>query len=192
MASYKTEGVILKRINFGEADKILTIFTKRYGKIRAVAKGVRRVTSRKGGNLELFNWVVLFLATGRNLDLITEVQVKNPFAGFRKDLKKVGVAYYLCELVDKLCPDRQKNEEVLSLLIKGLDALQREGVDSEEEEEFIQTFERQILEILGFWPRGEKGKRINTQAFIEGIIEKRLKSPDFLTKVNQEDRMIKK
>lgn len=191
MSAYKTEGVVLKRINFGEADKILTIFSKHYGKIRAVAKGVRRVTSRKGGNLELFNWVTVFLAAGKNLDLVTEVQVKDAFPGFRKDLKKVGAAYYLCELVDKLCPDRQKNEEVFSLLVGSLGALQNEKTGSDQTEELIHNFERRILEALGFWPRGAKEEKVDIQTFIEGIIEKRLRSPSFLTKINQKVRMIK-
>lgn len=191
MAFYKTEGVILKRINFGEADKILTVFTKHYGKIQTIAKGVRKMTSRKGGNLELFNWVVIFLTTGKNLDLITEVQVKDAFSGFRKDLKKVSLAYYLCELVDKLCPDRQKNEEVFSLLVENLGDLEGKPINAQSKDEFIQTFGRQILEILGFWPRGGKQENFDAQAFIEGIIEKRLRSPGFLTKVNQKAKLIK-
>ena len=58
--TYKTEGIILKRINFGEADRILTSYTKHFGKISLLAKGVRKITSRKGGNIELFNQTVLF------------------------------------------------------------------------------------------------------------------------------------
>lgn len=179
MASYKTEGVILRRLNFGEADKILTLFTKHYGKIQTIAKGVRKMTSRKGGNLELFNWVVVFLTAGKNLDLITEVQVKDSFAGFRRNLKKVSLAYYLCELVDKLCPDRQKNEEIFFLLVKNLAVLEEEKLSSQGKDEFVRAFERRVLESLGFWPRGEKRENVDTQAFIEGIIEKRLKSPAF-------------
>jgi len=79
MRSYKTEGIVLKRINYGEADRILTIYTKRHGKIRAIAKGVRKLTSRKAGSLELFNNVVLFLVKGKNLDIITEAQTVDLF-----------------------------------------------------------------------------------------------------------------
>ncbi|MCJ7793073.1 MAG: DNA repair protein RecO, partial [Candidatus Marinimicrobia bacterium] len=89
----KTEGIILKRSNYGEADRILTIYTKHYGKIKAMAKGVRRITSRKGGNVELFNQATLFLYKGRNLDLLTEVQVTKTFKEWRRNLKKVATAY---------------------------------------------------------------------------------------------------
>lgn len=86
--TYKTEGIILKRINLGEADKIITLYSRHYGKIRCIAKGIRNITSRKGGNLELFNRVAIFLAKGKNLDIITEVQLLDSFSGFRQDLKK--------------------------------------------------------------------------------------------------------
>ena len=179
MATYKTEGIIIKRINFGEADKILTIFTKHYGKIRALAKGVRRTTSRKGGNLELFNWLILFLAKGRNLDIVTEVQVKDSFLDFRKDLKKVGTAYYFCELVDRLCPDRQKSQEVFNLLVEAFKQL----TINNKQLTIIHDFEAPLLEELGFWPRGKSTENLDTRAFVEGIIEKRLKSRNFLQRL---------
>ena len=183
MSSYKTEGIIIKRTNYGEADKILTIFTKHYGKIRALAKGIRKITSKKGGNLELFNWVTLFLVTGKNLDIVTEAQVKDSFSGFRKDLRRVGVAYYFCELTDKLCPERQKNKEVFELLAQHLEALEKKFDDSNHQTNLIRSLEVKLLEELGFWPKGRSVKGFDTKSFIEGIIEKRLKSQNFLTKL---------
>ena len=134
--SYKTEGIVLKRINFGEADRLLTLYSKHYGKIRALAKGVRRVTSRKGGNLEIFNHVSLFLIHGRNLDLLSEAQVINTYKSWRKELKKIGLAYYLCELVDKLTPEGQENQVVFELLRDSLSL-----IDKEKPLELIRSFE---------------------------------------------------
>jgi DNA repair protein RecO (recombination protein O) len=182
MAVYKTEAIVLRRINFGEADKILTVFSKHYGKIRLIAKGIRKMTSRKGGSLELFNRVTLFLVRGRNLDLVSEVQVKDSFSGFRKDLERVSLAYYLCELVDKLCPDRQSHEEIFSLLVKNLAGLEKPDLDNQERDKMTQSFEKELLKILGFWP--EEEKKTNAQLFIEEIIERKLKAPRFLTKLN--------
>ena len=100
--SYKTEGVILKRTNLNEADKLLTLFTKHLGKTSLLAKGIRKTKSKKGGNLELFNQVRICVSKGRNLDIITEAEVINPFKDWRRNLKKIAIAYQLCELVDKL------------------------------------------------------------------------------------------
>lgn len=169
MPSYKTEGVILKRTNYGEADRILTIYTKHYGKIKAIAKGVRKITSRKGGNLELFNHCVLFLAEGRNLDIITEVQVVNSFRQLLGDLKKIADAFYIVELVDSLTPYGQSERPVFYLLVGALGNLD------------IERFEIELLKRLGFW--SDKIDRRDVKGYVEEIIERKLRSPEFQKKL---------
>lgn len=170
MPSYKTEGVILKRSNYGEADRILTIYTKYRGKIRAIAKGVRKITSRKGGNLELFNHCVLFLVEGRNLDIVTEVLVVNSFSRLSCDLEKTAAAFYLVELVDQLTPDGQVNRQVFDLLVGALDKL-----SSCQTAKLTSDFEIQLLKLLGFWSDAVDIK--NVKSYIEEIIERKLRSP---------------
>jgi len=177
--SYKTEGIILKRTNFGEADRILTIYTKHYGKIRALAKGVRKITSRKGGNVEAFNHVSLFLAQGRNLDIVSEAEVINSFKSWRKNLRKVGLAYYFSELVDKLTPDGQANRVVFELLREFLGKIGQES-----ESKLIRSFEEQLLEELGFGvPEALKKTPGSLKSYIETIIEKKIQSPKILRKL---------
>ena len=180
MSSYKTEGVILKRLNYGEADRILTIYTKYRGKIRAIAKGVRKITSRKGGNVELFNHCVLFLAEGRNLDIVTEAQVVNSFSRLSNDLEKTAAGFYLVELIDQLTPDGQINRQVFDLLVG---ALAQIGADSSADErgQNIKQFEVSLLKLLGFW--SETLDRRNIKGYIEEIIERELKSPKFQEKL---------
>lgn len=175
--SFKTEGIILKRINFGEADKILTIYTKHYGKIKALAKGVRKITSRKGGNVELFNQVIIFLAKGKNLDILTEAQVLNSFKEWRKNLRKVGTAYYFCELVDKLTPEGQPHQAVFRLL---QDFLSR--ISQEKRLGLARAFEEKLLEELGFGvPPELKKAKGSLRAYIEEITERKINSmPGFL------------
>lgn len=172
MSSYKTEGVILKRLNYGEADRILTIYTKHYGKIRAIAKGVRKITSRKGGNLELFNHCVLFLAEGRNLDIITEAQVTNSFSRLGDDLEKAAAAFYLVELVDQLTADGQVNRQVFDLLVKALSELSAKRCELGA---VVRGFEVGLLKLLGFWSDAVDIK--NVKSYIEEIIERKLRSP---------------
>lgn len=170
----KTEGIILKRTNYGEADRILTIYTKHYGKIRALAKGVRRIISRRGGNVELFNQAVLFLNKGKNLDLLTEAQVVNSFKSWRRDLKKVVVAYYFCELVDKLTPEEQPNQAVFQLLSRYLEKIGTASLP-----ELTRSFEEALLKELGFGVPEELRKRSGSlKDYIESIIEKKLNSQE--------------
>lgn len=166
MRTYKTEGIILKRTNFAEADRILTVFTKHYGKIKVLARGVRKITSRRGPNVELFNWVTLFLVKGRNFDIVTEAEVKDSFPALRKNLETIGLAYHICELIDNLCPERQENKEVFNLSTELLSDLNSRKV---------RQFEVNLLATLGFWPKGSQ----IPETYIEDLIEKKLKARRF-------------
>lgn len=179
MSTYKTEGVILKRLNYGEADRILTIYTKHYGKIRAIAKGVRKITSRKGGNVELFNHCVLFLAKGKNLDIVTEAQVIHSFSRLSRDLEKTAAGFYLVELIDQLTPDGQVNRQVFDLLVVALSELSAKELKSLSA--ITQNFEVSLLRLLGFW--SDTIDRRNVKGYIEEIIERELKSLKFQNEV---------
>lgn len=165
--TYKTEGIILKRVNFGEADRILTIFTKRYGKIKVIAKGVRKTTSKKGGFLELFNDVALFLSEGKNFDIITETEVINSFEKIRGNLRLVGRAFQIAEIADRLTAEREENQRVFELLRKSFQDLNRG------KREAVLSFEIELLKELGFGLPGDLSEK-SVEAFIESIIEKRL------------------
>jgi DNA repair protein RecO (recombination protein O) len=167
-------------MSVGEADRILTVFTKHYGKIRAMAKGVRKITSRRGGNVELFNRVTLFLSRGRNFDLLSEAQVLDSYKVWRKDLKKVGVAYYFCELVDRLTPEAQENQAVFELLKDYLGRLNKESLS-----ELARGFEERLLEELGFGvPEALKKRPGSLKGYIESIIEKEIRSPKILRELS--------
>lgn len=184
--TYATEAVILARKNYGEADRLLTIFSKHYGKLRVIAKGIRRPTSRKKSALELFSHTRLFLAKGRNLDIITDAEIKNNFSSWRKDLTKVGVAYHLTELVTRLSPEHQEHREVFDLLLGSFAALG--DLDYWSLYSFIQSFKIRLLEELGFLERGKPGPKnldFYTEGqkldfYIEDLINGQLKTKRFL------------
>src|SRR5581483_11158034 len=126
MRNLKTEGIIIKRRNFGEADRILTVFTKDHGKLQLKAKGVRRITSRRSSHTELLNLTSLYLYQGRNMYLLTEAIVVENFSQLKNDLLSVGFAYHICELIDGLCPENQENQKVFDLLKQTLFALKND------------------------------------------------------------------
>ena len=173
LRSYKTEGIVLKRTNIGEADKIITLFTKHSGKLRLVAKGVRKTKSRKAGSLEPFNQVQLQIAKGRNLDLITETQIIDSPQSWRKNLLKVAVAYYLCELVDKLTADGQVHKNVFDLLGKTLVQIKSANLAK-----LVRGFEEQLIDELGFGIPEEVRKQPGSlKDYLEEITERRINSP---------------
>lgn len=180
--TYKSEGIVLKRTNFGEADKIVTILSKHYGKLACLAKGIRRLTSRKRGSLEVFNQVVFFAARGKGMDIITETELIDCFSSWRKDLKKIAIAYQLCEMVDKLTVEENEQEEVYGLLVSYFGSLN--GCLQEDQNNFINSFGINLLKILGFWPKSKPvPSNISVTSYIEEIIERELKSKKFLNKI---------
>ena len=176
LRSFKTEGIIIKRRNFGEADRILTVFTKRLGKIQVKAVGVRRITSRRSPHVELLNLSALTLHKGKSLPILTEAQTIEDFSLIKDSLIKVGFAYHICELVDGLCPENQENGRVFDLLSEVLFRLEHE----EDIASVIHEFEVELLTILGYYKPSWRFQSIDTTSFIESILERRLKSKRIL------------
>ncbi len=114
---YQTEAIIIGRINLGEADRILTLCTRDLGKIRAVAKGVRRPQSKLGGHVELLTHSRLMLARGRNLDIITQAQTITNFLPLKEDLERAASGLYVAELVDAFTAERAEDRALFDLVL---------------------------------------------------------------------------
>src|SRR5919107_2228612 len=120
---YVTEAIVLSRFDYGEADRILTLITPAGGKIKAIAKGIRRPTSRIGGSLEPFAELTVLLARGRTFDVVTQVSVGHAWLNLRDSLEGAATAWYLAELADRSLEERHAAEPVYSLLKRGYELL---------------------------------------------------------------------
>jgi DNA repair protein RecO (recombination protein O) len=114
--TYKTRAIVLAHLDLGEADRILTLLTPEDGKLRAIAKGVRRQRSRIGGSVEPFAELDLVLARGRDLDVITAVDVAQAWLHLRDALESTATAWYLGELADRAVEERAGAHPVYGLL----------------------------------------------------------------------------
>jgi len=148
--AYTSEGVVLARRNFGEADRILVIYTKNFGKVSLLAKGIRRPKSRKRGHVEVFNNIKFQAVAGRGLDIITEAEVIEDFSEVRKSLKKISLAYYLMEVVGRITHEGEEKTEVYNLLLTSLQKLKSAKMLKKLRLDFITD----LLIILGYWPVG--------------------------------------
>lgn len=147
---YRAEGVVLRRQDLGEADRLNTIYTRNFGKIRVVAKGVRKLHSRKAGHLEPFTRVTLMMARGRELDLITQAEALDTFPHLRSDLLKLSQASYLVELLDRFTVEEGEGNLALYNLL--LNSFTRLASSSTRASGTILYFELRLLEILGYRP----------------------------------------
>lgn len=170
MRSYKTEGIVIKRKNFGEADRILTVFAKYQGKIKIVAKGVRKINSRRASHVELLNHSIITIHVGK-LPILTEAETISHYSLLKNDLKKAGYAFYICELVDGLTAEHQENRNVFRLLEQTLYDLEI----IKDPRPLIKRFEQEILILLGFWPK-EQMFLEDSDSFIEDIMERKIKT----------------
>lgn len=124
MALRQDQGIVLRGYPFGEADRVVVLVSPNNGKVRAVAKGVRKTKSRFGGRLEPFTHVDVLLYEGRNLDTITQVSVLEAFAHLRLDLDRVLAAGTMVEAVDAVAQEDEPAHRQFLLLQRGLRALE--------------------------------------------------------------------
>jgi len=155
LSTYKTEGIILKYKDFGEADRLLTVFSKHYGKLKLVVKGARRLTSRKGGNIEILNLGQLFIIEGKNLDLLSEIVVEETFQELKKDLALMAEVYQITEFIDGLTVENEPNLKFFSLILEVLHLLKELKENVKARELAMLAFEIQSLKIVGFWLKEE-------------------------------------
>lgn len=120
---YTTEAIVLSRFDLGEADRVLTLITPGIGKLKAIAKGIRRPTSRIGGSLEPFAELSVALARGRTFDVVTEVRVGHAWLTLRDSLESAATAWYLAELADRSLEERHAAEPLYLLLRRAYELL---------------------------------------------------------------------
>ncbi len=120
---YVTDAIVLSRFDFGEADRILTLLTPELGKIKAIAKGIRRPTSRIGGALEPLAELRMQLARGRTFDVVTQVTMQHAWLGLRDKLEVTATAWYCAELADRSLEERHAAEPVYHLLRRAYELL---------------------------------------------------------------------
>jgi DNA repair protein RecO (recombination protein O) len=146
--TFRLDALILKHMDYGEADRIVVAFSNERGKIRAIAKGVRKIHSRKAGHLEPFIYSRLFLAQGRDMPIITQAQMVEAFNGLRNNLVKIGYASYVIELLDRFSSEDGANHSLFRLSLETLHHL--ENLD--DHFAVIQYFELHMLALQGFKP----------------------------------------
>jgi DNA repair protein RecO (recombination protein O) len=146
---YKTEAIVLRQRKLGEADKIVTLFSPNKGKLDAVAKGVRRTRSRLAGHLEPLTHGSYLLAEGRDLDIVTQAETIDGYAGLREELERLSRGLYCAELVDRLLPERSEAHPVFRLLADTLSILSKSG----QLDIAVRSFETRLLDELGYRPR---------------------------------------
>ena len=153
MAIRHDQGIVLRTYSFGEADKIIVLLSPNSGKIRSVAKGVRKTKSRFGGRLEPFTHIDVVLYEGRNLDTITQVSVIEAYPKLRADYDRVVMASALAEVADAIAQENENSTRLFLLLQRGLGALEHHaGQDPDASADLLAAFLLKAADVLGSAP----------------------------------------
>jgi DNA repair protein RecO (recombination protein O) len=149
---YVTDAIVLSRFDYGEADRIMTLFTPEHGKIKAIAKGVRRPTSRLGGSLEPLAELRVALARGRTFDVVTQVEVERAWLKLRDSLESAATAWYLAELADRSTEERHEAEGMYVLLRRAYELLD----DGMNPGRVARWYEMHLADELGMRPEVDR------------------------------------
>ncbi|MEM7334948.1 MAG: DNA repair protein RecO [Chloroflexota bacterium] len=147
--TFRSEGIVLKRSDFGEADRLLTIFTRENGKVKAIAKGARKPQSRKTGHIELFMRSNFLFAEGKDLHVLTQAEMVDAYNPLRDDLVKTTYAAYGVEMLDRFMQEEERQPEMYHLLSSAL------AWFGEHEDILLAAryYELQLLSLAGFRPQ---------------------------------------
>jgi DNA repair protein RecO (recombination protein O) len=146
--TYRAEAIVLKTNDFAEADRVLVLFTRHFGKVRVVAKGIRRATSRMAGHAEPLTHATYQLARGRELDVLTGAEARAVYPDMRDDLALIAAGWYVAELVDRFTADRVPSAPLFDLLETALRALDT-GIAASV---VCRWFDLHLLDRSGFRP----------------------------------------
>lgn len=147
--SIRVEAIVLRHSDWGEADRLLSLFTRELGKLRAIAKGVRKMRSRKAGHVEPFTRVTMQLARGRDMYILTQAETVDAYLAIREDLVQVGYASYVVELLDRFTYEEGENRSLYNLLA---DTLSRLDTGSDPLLA-VRYYEFRLLDLLGYRPQ---------------------------------------
>lgn len=147
--TFRSEAIVLRRVDFGEADRMLTLYSREFGKIRALAKGARKPQARKAGHVELFMRSNFMFAEGKNIDIVTQAELVEPYAALRDDLVRTTYAAYAAELIDGLTAEADRDLAKYDLLAKALGWL----AEAPDVMLAARYYELRLLSLAGFQPQ---------------------------------------
>lgn len=170
MKFLRDRGFVLRRINFGDSDRYITIFSKNNGKLEVVAKGVRKITSRRGASLELLNLIEFQTVKSSKNYILAEVQLVDSFNQLKKELKYIREVFLMCELIDAIMPYGVKHIDVFDLMNRALSRVL-------DDEKTMVYFQVRLLSMLGFWDgKNSFRNEDHVRSYMEQILERKLKT----------------
>lgn len=185
MKLISTPALVLRRIKSGEADRIIILLTKELGKIKTVAKGIRKITSRRSPHLEIFSHVKVKIRITSKSAYIEEAQLIEPFTNIRKNLRQIIAVYHLCEVTDKILPEEEAGSQIYPLLLTALVNIENE-VSGMNLRKTVREYTTDFLKYMGYLNNKSPLRYSHLLEKVQNIIERPLTTKNMLTLLAQE------
>ncbi len=144
------QGVVIKKTDSGEHSQLITLYTKEFGKLIAIAKSVKKNTSKQAGHLDVLNLVDFIFVAGKNYPIITSAQSLETFTGIKSLLSKNALALFVLEAVDNLVYDYDKDPALWDFLLKKLNDLDKNQFLNGDFEDFFTDLKKELVKVLGY------------------------------------------
>ncbi len=179
---YKTEGIILKSADLGDLDRLLTIYTRGYGKITTRAISARKKESKLNGLMQSFTHGQFLLVKSKTIDIVTDLSVIDSYHYLHANLESLGYAWYFSELIDKLIIAPERDEDVWRLISRAFEVLNQKRGDLPK---IKIAFEDKLLEFLGHPKPAACGKTLPAQRlnYLQSLAGERINAQKFLAQI---------
>lgn len=165
-------GIIIHQVRFGEADKFVRLLSKDHGLVEVIAKGVRKLTSKKSSHLDNLNLVKFQTNRGESPQYLSQVETLNYFGGIKSNLKKVRTCFYLCEVLDHYLMENQPDTELFISFRNFLSVLDK---SDDNYRDLATQFQLYLIDHLGFQVPGDTSPE-SLIKFFENLIEREIQS----------------
>lgn len=161
-------GIILKRTNYKDADRILTLYTNNFGKIDVLAKGIRKITSKRKSLLEPMNIIKFNMYKKYALPILTQTELIESFPKIKSNYEKINSAYFILEVFEKIVPEEEIDKTLLKFLAKTLQALSQTNSTT-----ILNAFSVKILNITGFFSQSDFNEKLRNpelQTYLQNLL----------------------
>jgi len=182
MSTYRTPGIILKKIDWGEAGQLFSIYTRDFGKLSLSGRGTKKIKSKLNGQLQYFAVIDLVAAKGKNFDQLTGALILNNFKNIKSDFCKIAMASFGLELFERLTRANQVEHEMFDLLLKYLEVIEKMTRITKKNWLVVrQKFIIKLMTLSGYAPSADDmstGKKL--EIFLKNYLDQPLKTENLL------------
>ena len=172
------QGIVIKKVDNGEYNQLVTLYTKDFGKITVVAKSIKKPSSRQAAHLDVLNLVDFLLVFGKNYPIITSAQSVETFAGIKSSLSKSATALFVLETFNNLIYDHEKDLALCDFVLNFFDQLEGKVLNFSDVKDYLTGIQKELINLLGY---SQEIKNEDINRFLDSLSPRKFLSPELIS-----------